>query len=137
MSASDGRLSPFLPASDTHGVDLVVCHTETAACLGVQVKSWTARPDPVRPTVQFDVRRATFLPTPRVALAALVLDPATMELHASWLIPMDRVPELSTVSEQKFALTPSTSPASSDRYSCFRHGDVTSLVEAIGELLES
>ena len=136
MSTSGGRLSPFLPASDDHGVDLIVMDRETNGCLGVQVKSWRASLGAGRATAQFDVRRATFRPTPRLALAMLVLDPEALTMEVGWLVPMDRVPSVSVEKADKFVLSPSRSPDSADRYVPFRHRTVASLVGGLSDLLE-
>lgn len=135
MSASGGRLSPFLPASDDHGVDLLVMERESVATLAIQVKSWRADKGAGRGTVQFDVRKATFVPSPRIALSALVLSPEDMALEVGWLIPMDRVPELAVEQAGKYALAPSRSPGSVDRYSPYRYADVSALTGAIADLL--
>lgn len=135
MSASGGRLSPFLPASDDHGVDLLVMERESTATLAVQVKSWRADRGVGRGTVQFDVRKATFVPSPRIVLAALILSPADMSMEAGWVIPMDTVPELAVEQVGKYALAPSRSPGSADRYSPYRHEDVAALTGAIEGLL--
>lgn len=135
MSASGGRLSPFLPASDDHGVDLVVMDRLTHGCLGVQVKSWRASLGAERRTVQFDVRKATFRPTPRLALAMLVLDTDTLTMEVGWLMPMEAVPSVSVEQAEKFALTPSRSLASSDRYAAYRHTKVCSLTAGLTAML--
>lgn len=135
MSVSTGRLSPFLPASDDHGIDLIVMDKATAASVAVQVKSWRTSKGTERPTVQFDVRKATFLSSPRVALVAMVLSPDSLAMELGWVIPMPRVPELAVEQASKFALSPSRSPASADRYAPFRHMDIVGLVEAIGNLI--
>ena len=131
MSASHGRLSPFLPASDDHGVDLLVMNKAMSGTIGIQVKSWRADRGASRKTVQFDIRKATFFDTSRVLLAALVLNPAELTLEIGWLVPMSRVPSISVERENKYALAPSRSPTSKDRYAPFRHLDVTSMVEMI------
>lgn len=135
MSASGGRLSPFLPASDDHGVDLIVMDRLTHGCLGVQVKSWRASLGAERRTVQFDVRKATFRPTPRLALAMLVLDPDTLTMEVGWLVPMEAVPSVSVEQVDKFALTPSRSPASLDRYAGYRHTEIGSLVSGLADMV--
>lgn len=135
MSASGGRLSPFLPASDDHGVDLIVMDRLTTACLGLQVKSWRTSLGSERRTVQFDVRKATFRPTPRLALAMFVLDPATLTMQIGWLMPMDVVPSVSVEQADKFALAPSRSLKSADRYAAYRHVDVGSMVAGLAGML--
>lgn len=47
MTASDGRLSPFVPLSDDHGIDLIVLDKETGRSVSVQVKSWIGGGRPV------------------------------------------------------------------------------------------
>ena len=131
MSGTAGRLSPFLPASDDHGIDLVAMDKLSAACLGIQVKSWRASRGQNRNTVQFDVRKATFLATSRLVLVAMIIEPSEMSFELGWLIPMDRVPAIATEQPSKYALSPSRSHDSKDRYANYRHTDVKSLVLAL------
>lgn len=136
MSASDGRLSPFVPLSDDYGIDLVVLDKETGRTLAVQVKSWIGGAGSARRTVQFDVRKATYRSDGGVVLLALVLRSAPISMEASWLIPMPDVPGLATDYPEKYALSPSRSPESGDRYSPYRHPDVPSLVAGVARALD-
>lgn len=137
MSASAGRLSPFSPASDDHGVDLLVVDKAMAGVVGIQVKSWRADKGSDRKTVQFDVRRATFLASPKVLLAAIILDPGDLNLELGWLLPMHVIPTVAVESSTKFALAPSRSPNSNDRYAPYRHASIQSLVAAIETYVRS
>ena len=136
MAASGGRLSPFVPLVDDHGVDLMVLDKETGRSVAIQVKSWLTR-ESARATVQFDVRKATFREADGGALVALVLDRDGMVLEAAWLIPMADVPAVAVDRADKYAMAPSRSPDSRDRYAPYRHGDAGSLARALVGLLSS
>ena len=45
MLASGGRLSPFMPMSDDHGIDLIVLDKITNISLAIQIKSAIANPN--------------------------------------------------------------------------------------------
>lgn len=126
MAASDGRLSPYVPLADDHGIDLIVFDKETGRSVAVQVKSWLADASGARRTVQFDVRKTTYRRVGTVLLA-LVLNPASMSLEAAWLIPMSEVPGVSVEYTGKYALSPSRAAGSRDRYSGCRHADFASV----------
>lgn len=134
MAASGGRLSPFVPLVDDHGVDLVVLDKPTGRSLAVQVKSWVGG-DPARGTVQFDVRKATFREAGGGALIAVVLDPAGPSMQAAWLFPMAEVPAVAVERADKYALSPGRSPDSRDRYAAYRHADAASLARAVVSML--
>lgn len=133
MAASGGRLSPFAPVSDDHGVDLMVLDKQTGRSAPVQVKAWLSAATEGRRTVQFDVRKATFRADGNAMLLALVLDAVTMSMEAAWLIPMAEVPGVAVERDTKYALAPSRDPSSRDRYSGFRHEDARSLAGALIE----
>ena len=138
MVATGGRLSPFFPLVDDHGIDLIVFDKATGRSLAVQVKSWLAAGGPERRgTVQFDIRKATFAESADAVVIAVVLDPNRMALEASWLIPMADVPALSVVHADKYALTPSRVLQSRDRYARYRYSDAGSLGEAVLAMIEN
>ena len=130
-AASDGRLSPFVPLSDDHGIDLIVLDKKTGRSVSVQVKSWIGGAAPSRRTVQFDVRKATYRADGGAVLLAVVLRPTPISMEACWLIPMSEVPRLAVERPEKYALSPSRAADSNDRYSPYRHADVPSLVAAL------
>ncbi len=129
MLASGGRLSPFMPMSDDHGVDLIILDKITNVSLAIQVKSAIANPN--RPTVQFDVRKATHAAFANRYLLAVLFEPEKFSIAKSWLIPMTDVPAVAVEQPTKYALSPSTSPSSRDRYHGFRYDDPRVLAEAI------
>ncbi len=55
LIASNGRLTPFVPLADDHGLDLIVLDKVTRRSISIQVKSAIANAS--RGTVQFDVRK--------------------------------------------------------------------------------
>ena len=134
LVASNGRLAPFVPLADDHGIDLIVLDKVTRRTLAVQVKSAIANAS--RSTVQFDVRKATHSATAGEVLILVVFEPARMALAASWLIPMNKICEVATVQVDKFALAPSVRPGSSDRYRPYRHDDAGALATAVQQLLD-
>lgn len=131
--ASNGRLSPFVPLSDDHGIDLMVLDKDTHKTLTIQVKSAIASPS--RGTVQFDIRKATHSGAAGRYLLAVLFDPARASIATSWLIPMARVAEVSVAQADKYALSPSTAAGSRDRYRPFRHDDPQSLIAAVLQAL--
>lgn len=137
MASSGGRLSPFAPLADDHGVDLVILDKDNGRSLPVQVKSWLGgEHGSKRKNVQFDVRKATFQRDTGAALVAIILDPKAMSMEAAWVMPMAVVPSISTGQSEKFALSPSRSPESQDRYARYRHHDTASMVGALTILID-
>lgn len=135
LIASEGRLAPFVPLADDHGLDLIVLDKVTRRSVAIQVKSAIANAS--RDTVQFDVRKQTFSEAEGEYLLMVVFDPARMALAASWLIPMALVPTLSTEQPEKFALVPSLKATSKDRCRQYRHDDAHALVAALLEALSN
>jgi hypothetical protein len=137
MTATRGRLSPFTPIVDDHGLDFLVLDKETGAVGGVQVKSWVRDEQAERSTVQFDIRKATYRPEPNWSLLAVIVDQDTMTLSPAWLIPMALAPSLSVEKPDKYALSPSTAPTSSDRYAPYRYADIKQVAWALVERITS
>lgn len=135
LIASNGRLAPFVPLADDHGLDLIVLDKITRRSIAIQVKSAIASAS--RDTVQFDLRKQTYSAGESEFLLMVIFDPARMALAASWLIPMAMVPEVSTEQAEKFALVPSLKPTAKDRCRPFRHDDAHALVAAIQKNLDA
>lgn len=136
MAQSGGRLSPFEPISDDHGIDLVVLDKQTGVALPIQVKSWLLDPDKANKTVQFDVQKSTYSKGKSGALICVVMDPATLALSTAWMIPVAKVPEVSTERPTKYALVPSRMDTSTDRYTPFRHTSIAALTDAVLDLMD-
>ncbi|WP_127900549.1 hypothetical protein [Solirhodobacter olei] len=137
MAQSGGRLSPFAPISDDHGVDLVVLDKESGRALPVQVKSWFLSLDrPVR-NVQFDVQRSTFAEGGRGAVVCVVMDPMTLTMIVGWVFPMRDIPTIGTERAAKFALVPSLRVTTRDKYVIYRHTTLSALTAGIDNLLRS
>ena len=134
LIASNGRLSPFVPLADDHGIDLIVLDKVTRRTLAIQVKSAIASPS--RGTVQFDVRKATHAAAAGEVLIMVVFEPARLALAVSWLIPMIKVPDLATGQAEKFALVPSFNASSTDKYRRYRHDDARALAAAVQQVLD-
>lgn len=135
MLASSGRLSPFVPLSDDHGIDLIALDKASQRSVCLQVKSAIARSK--RKTVQFDVQKTTFKSAPDLLLLAILFEPATVSVGTSWLIPMAEVPSVSVEQTDKYALTPSTDATSKDRYQRYRHEGPHSLVAALLRIFDA
>ena len=73
MLAYSGRLSPFVPISDDHGIDLIALDKANQRS---EVKSAVANPK--RKTVQFDVQKSTYRPAPDHLLLAVLFEPTTV-----------------------------------------------------------
>ena len=135
MTQSGGRLSPFSPISDDHGIDLVIMDKATGKALPVQVKSWLLSPErPVR-TVQFDVRKATFSEMTAGVVIAVVMDAETLAMSMAWMIPLSDIPTLATEQPTKFVMAPSRMERSADRYIGHRHTTIASLTRAVEALM--
>ena len=135
LIASNGRLCPFVPLADDHGLDLIVLDKVTRRSVAIQVKSAIANAS--RDTVQFDLRKQTYSAAEGEYLLMVVFEPARMGLAASWLIPMAQVPKCSTEQADKYALVPSLKATSNDRCRPYRHDDVRALAAAIQNELAS
>lgn len=133
MLASDGRLSPFVPVSDDYGIDLLVTDKMTHRVLPLQVKSRIAKAS--CPTVQFDVKKCTLTDLPNRYLLAVLFDPASITMSASWLIPMAMLKDISSEKPRAFSVIPRVVANEKDRYRAFRHDTVVALVDAILEVL--
>lgn len=125
LVASNGRLSPFVPFVDDHGVDLIMLDKFTRRSLALQVKSAIASP-------QFDVRKATYNGEAGDYLLLLRFDPARLALTASWLIPMAAVPEVATAQSEKFALRPGLKAGPAP----YRYDDAHGLAAAVQQAME-
>ena len=134
LIASNGRLAPFVPLADDHGLDLIVLDKVTRRSIAIQVKSAIANAK--HGTIAFDVRKPTFSANKGEYLLLVVFEPERMALAASWLIPMDTVPSVSTQKLDKFALVPSIKSTAKDRCRPYRHDNVHALVTAIQKELD-
>lgn len=134
MLGSDGRLSPFVPLSDDHGVDLVVADKATGRLAPVQVKSWSALPLAAG-RVQFDVKAATAHGGRDTLLVCVHFDPEAAAIRASWVMAMDRVSDLVKLKSGTYALRPSVRPNSRDKFRRYRHATVPSMVRAVMDSL--
>ena len=119
IAHSNGRISPFFPASDDHGVDLIAYGKETGRTLSLQVKAWTKAPHRSG-RVQFDTRKETYLPTRNRYLAALYMPLPALAVEYVWFLPTHLLPEIATESSAKYALACSAKPHTKDRASGFR-----------------
>lgn len=135
LLTSSGRLSPFVPLSDDHGIDLIALDKVSQRSLCLQVKSAVASAK--RKTVQFDVQKSTFRPVPNLLLLAVLFEPTTVSIGTSWLIPMADVPSVSVDQPGKYALSPSIEPTSKDRYLRYKHEGPHSLVSALLHAFEA
>jgi hypothetical protein len=127
--ASDGRLSPCVPVSDDCGIDLLVFDKITHRILPIQIKSRIANPS--RQTVQFNVGKATLGDLPNRFLLGVLLDPESISMTASWLIPMARLSEVSTEKLEMYSVKPSFSADTRDRCRMYRHDTASDLTAAI------
>lgn len=116
LIASDGRLSPFRPVADDDGVDLLVLDKLTRRSIPLQVKTRT-RID-AGGTVQFDIRKQTFIPAPDAFMLAVFLDLIGGVVACSWLVPMTDLERIAQPGS--LTIVPSPKETSRDRYSPYR-----------------
>lgn len=131
MAQSAGRLSPFWPLSDDHGIDLVLLDKVSGLSLAIQVKSWFLNPQSPAGRLQFDIQKTTFSGKTAGVLLCVAINPQQLTIHASWVIPLSHVPAIATHREAKYALTPSPLANSKDRYTPYRHLTLDDLGAAI------
>lgn len=127
--ASEGRLSPYVPVSDDCGIDLLVFDKITHRILPIQIKARIANPS--RQTVQFNVGKATLADLPNRFLLGVLLDPESISMTASWLIPMARLSEVSTEKPDMYSVKPSFSADTRDRCRTYRLDTASELTAAI------
>jgi len=61
----------------------------------------------------------------------VLFDPQKIALATSWLIPMSALSDVSVQQAGKFALTPSPSMTSNDRYRTYRNDNPQNLADAL------
>lgn len=137
MAQSGGRLSPFEPLSDDHGVDLMVVDKVSGNALPVQVKSWFLAPEKPVKKVQFDLQKSTYAIDGRGAVICALMDPETLAIIMSWMIPLSEVPKVATEQPKKYAMSPSRMDNTQDKYLPYRHTSLASMTKAVEELLAS
>ncbi len=137
MAQSAGRLSPFEPLSDDHGVDLVVLDKVSGRALAVQVKSWLLDPEKPVKTVQFDVQKSTYDDVKPGALICVLMDPDTLAIDMAWVIASADVRKIATDRPDKYVLAPSRLAGSRDKYAGHRHASIASLTAAVEALLSA
>jgi len=131
--ASDGRLSPFRPIADDAGVDLLIVDKLTRRSLSLQVKS-RAGID-AGGTVQFDVRRETFISAPDAFLLAVLLDLTVGAVACSWIVPMT---DLEGIAQPgSLTIVPSPKETSRDRYTPYRCHSIAEVCRRLTTALET
>ena len=120
MLQSKGRLSPCVPLTDDHGIDLVIFDKITAETVGLQVKVWTKAPSK-QGTIQFDTRKATFTAKPRIHYVMVYVPFPSLQIEYVWWIPSINLPTVAHDKKGSFALSCSVKPNSSDRASKYRY----------------
>lgn len=120
IMGSEGRLAPYVPLADDHGVDLLVLDKNSGQTIALQVKAWTGEPSKGG-TVQFDTRKATFSAHQNLFFAMVYVPFPDTRLKYVWFVPSEGLPETANSSGEKYALTCSVKPGSSDRASRYRY----------------
>lgn len=141
MKASDGRLSPFQPLADDDGLDVLFFDKTTGNSVAIQLKCRTVTlkkrgSNDRGNTAHFDVRKATFSDARRAWLVAALCDEALTQFEATWLIPLELLPEVAASRKKCWVIRPSRAPASRDRYVPFRCLSAEALAQRIIALCE-
>jgi len=136
VSASGGRLCPFLPVADDGGVDLLVFDKKTRNAVPVQVKSRTATLRRYPHCVHFQIRKKTFSETPGTVVIAMLFDWDEQEPRCMWLLPGDVVAKKASGRGDNYVLRPSIAPTSNDKWRQFRCKTFEKLVLRLILLLE-
>lgn len=136
MLASKGRLTPFMPLADDDGLDLLLLDKLTGRTIPVQVKGRTGIDAAGHGTVQFDVGKKTFSTHYGSVLVAALIDVENVSIGQSWLVPMDRLQDVTNDKGQVYAMRPSTLPASKDKCRRYRRETVADLVKGLTDILD-
>lgn len=107
----------------------------TGRALPIQVKAWFLMPDKKGNTVQFDVRKATHSSDQMGAVICVVLDPDSLVIKVSWVIPIKDISTVGTERPGKFALAPSILENSNDKYTRYRNHSLAGMEAAVMVLL--
>lgn len=136
ISASEGRLCPFLPVADDGGVDLLVFDKKTRNAVPVQVKSRTVTVKRYPKSVYFEIRKKTFSETPGTVVIAMLFDWDKQEPGCMWLLPGDYVAAKAAGRRNYYILQPSIAENSRDKWRQFRCETFEELVQRLISLLE-
>ena len=126
MVASNGRLSPFFPAADDSGIDLIMFDKVSGRAAPIQIKNRTRTIKKTPNVVHFEVLKATF-ETRRDGYVLAVLfeeNLANLVERRAWLIPMADFADVARKPSAKFVMRPSWDANSRDKYSAYRCNDL-------------
>jgi len=137
ISASGGRLCPFLPVADDGGVDLLLFDKKTRNGVPVQVKSRTVTVKRFPKRVYFEIRKKTFSETPGTVVIAMLFDWDKQEPRCMWLLPGDVISAGAQGPGDKYVLQPSIAPNSNDKWRPFRCKTFEELASRLIALLEA
>jgi len=135
--ASQGRLSPFQPAADDDGIDLLIFDKKTRNAVPVQVKTRLATTAGKSETFQFDVRQATFTDNENSFLLAIILDLERVNIVRAWLIPMSELKSVARSNSKILSITPSAKGTSNDRYTLYRQIDMGGVANELMRFFDS
>ncbi len=142
MRASDGRLSPFQPVADDDGLDVLFFDKVTGNSVAIQLKCRTMtkrkrNSDERGNVVDFNVGKATFNEARRAAyLVAALFNAELTNFVCTWLIPMERLPDIGNEKSDKFVICASKSSDSTDKYTSFRYMTTEELAKRIIAICE-
>ncbi|MBM3602682.1 MAG: DUF4365 domain-containing protein [Alphaproteobacteria bacterium] len=141
MKASDGRLSPFQPVADDDGLDVLFFDKVTGNSVAIQLKCRTVtkckpNSDERGNVVDFHVRMATINYARRAYLVAALFNEELTNFVCTWLIPMERLPDIGNKKPDKFVICASKSSDSTDKYTSFRYMTTEELAKRIIAICE-
>jgi len=136
ISASRGRLSPFLPVADDGGVDLLVFDKKTQSALPVQVKSRTVTVKGQGRRVRFQIRKSTFSELPGMMVLGMFFDWQSQQPRWMWLLPGDAIAAEATDHGIHYVLTPSMDVNTHDKWKQYRFNCFDELVRRLMDTLE-
>ena len=132
---SHGRLSPAFTWADDSGIDLIVHDKETNNSISVQVKS---RFKPDNSTIQFVVRKATFIEAENSYLIAAWLDIESKKIgiNCSWIIPFNDLKKIARNTNGEYVIKPSWKDSSKDKFTPYRCKDMKNLTEHLIKIFD-
>lgn len=139
MIASQGKLSPFQPAADDDGLDVLFFDKEAGGSAAIQLKCRTASLRNPRTgvrgnAVHFEIRKATINENRQAYLVAALFNKSMTDFAVTWLIPLLELPEIAADRGSKYVIRPSNAVNSQDRFVKFRCLTSKELVDRIAAI---
>jgi hypothetical protein len=133
--ASKGRLAPFKPVADDDGIDLLIYDKVSRQSIPLQIKCRTSIDASTKGTVEFNVRQSAFKEGCGIFILAGLLDGCVVK--SLWLVPPEEFWTKALRKPDKLVMVASPKKDANDKWRQFRHDDLVSAANQIGQYLTS